>query len=103
MLSRHTQILILTVLGKLESSPYMVSEIPYDPALNVYRKKYPNYLGWHAHITCLTVSPGARRLGLATKLSEAIEVAGDDAEAWFVDLFVRVENEAAIKLYKKMG
>lgn len=28
---------------------------------------------------------------------------GDDENAWFVDLFVRVENEAAIKLYKKMG
>lgn len=28
---------------------------------------------------------------------------GDEADAWFVDLFVRVENEAAIKLYKKMG
>jgi ribosomal protein S18 acetylase RimI-like enzyme len=51
----------------------------------------------------LTVAPAARRLGYATKLSEAIETAGDEANAWFVDLFVRVENEAAIKLYKKMG
>ncbi len=51
----------------------------------------------------MTVSPAARRKGLATKLSEAIEVAGDEAEAWFVDLFVRVENEAAIGLYRKMG
>jgi ribosomal protein S18 acetylase RimI-like enzyme len=51
----------------------------------------------------LTVAPGARRLGLATKLSEALEVAGDEADGWFVDLFVRVENVAAIKLYKKMG
>jgi ribosomal protein S18 acetylase RimI-like enzyme len=36
-------------------------------------------------------------------LSEALEQVGDDENAWFVDLFVRVENEAAIKLYKKMG
>jgi len=49
------------------------------------------------------VAPAARRLGHATKLSEALEIAGDDENAWFVDLFVRVENEAAIKLYKKMG
>nr|OQO28986.1 hypothetical protein B0A51_03568 [Rachicladosporium sp. CCFEE 5018] len=91
------------ILGKLESSPHQISSIPYDPALNLYRKKFPNYLGWHAHITCLTVSPAARRKGLATKLSEAIEIAGDEAEAWFVDLFVRVENEAAIGLYRKMG
>jgi N-terminal acetyltransferase B complex catalytic subunit len=32
-----------------------------------------------------------------------LEVAGDEADGWFVDLFVRVENVAAIKLYKKMG
>ena len=76
---------------------------PYDPSLTIYRKKFSNYLPWHAHITCLTVAPGARRLGLATKLSEALEVAGDEADGWFVDLFVRVENVAAIKLYKKMG
>lgn len=49
------------------------------------------------------MSPAARRLGYATKLSEALEKVGDEENAWFVDLFVRVENEAAIKLYKKMG
>lgn len=92
-----------TVLGKVESSPYPAPVEPYDPSLTIYRKKFSNYLPWHAHITCLTVAPGARRLGLATKLSEALEVAGDEADGWFVDLFVRVENEAAIKLYKKMG
>lgn len=92
-----------TVLGKLESSPYRAPVEPYDPGLTIYRKKFPNYLPWHAHITCLTVAPSARRLGHATKLSEALEQVGDEADAWFVDLFVRVENEAAIKLYKKMG
>lgn len=71
--------------------------------MTIYRKKWPNYLPWHAHITCLTVSPAARHLGYATKLSEALEKVGDEENAWFVDLFVRVENEAAIKLYKKMG
>lgn len=93
-----------TVLGKVEASPTPAPIDPYDPALNLYRKgKFSNYLPWHAHITCLTVAPAARRLGYATKLSEAIEKAGDEANAWFVDLFVRVENEAAIRLYKKMG
>lgn len=87
----------------MEASPTPAPIEPYDPGLTIYRKKFPNYLPWHAHITALTVSPAARRSGLATKLSEAIEVAGDEADAWFVDLFVRVENEAAIKLYKKMG
>lgn len=69
----------------------------------IYRKKFPNYLPWHAHITALTVAPAARRLGHATKLSEALERVSEEQNAWFVDLFVRVENEAAIKLYKKMG
>ena len=77
-------------MGKLESSP-------------AYYQGSENYLPWHAHITALTVAPAARRLGYATKLSEAIEASGDEANAWFVDLFVRIENEAAIKLYKKMG
>jgi len=91
------------VLGKVEASPVPAPVEPYDPGLKIYQKKYPNYLPWHAHITCLTVAPAARRLGYATRLSEALEIAGDDDDAWFVDLFVRVENEAAIKLYKHMG
>ena len=101
--SQETLLTRKLVLGKVESSPFPAPVEPYDPSLTIYRKKFSNYLPWHAHITCLTVSPGARRLGLATKLSEALEVAGDEADGWFVDLFVRVENVAAIKLYKKMG
>jgi N-terminal acetyltransferase B complex catalytic subunit len=42
-------------------------------------------------------------MGHATRLTEALEKACDEANAWFVDLFVRVENESAQKLYKKMG
>jgi N-terminal acetyltransferase B complex catalytic subunit len=36
-------------------------------------------------------------------LSEALEHAGDEYEAWFVDLFVRKSNSIAIGLYKGMG
>ncbi|KAG9516810.1 acyl-CoA N-acyltransferase, partial [Aureobasidium melanogenum] len=91
------------ILGKVESSPYPAPHVPYDPAHPAYKTQYPNYLGWHAHITCLTVSPSSRRLGHATALSNSLEVIGDRENAWFVDLFVRVENTAAIELYKKMG
>ncbi|KAK1820534.1 N-alpha-acetyltransferase 20 [Friedmanniomyces endolithicus] len=91
------------ILGKVEASPFPAPIEPYDPSLKIYQKKFSNYLPWHAHITCLTVAPSARRLGQATKLSEALEQVGDEQDAWFVDLFVRVENEAAIKLYEKMG
>ncbi|KAK0315303.1 N-alpha-acetyltransferase 20 [Friedmanniomyces endolithicus] len=91
------------ILGKVEASPFPAPIEPYDPSLKIYQKKFSSYLPWHAHITCLTVAPSARRLGHATKLSEALEQVGDEQDAWFVDLFVRVENEAAIKLYEKMG
>ncbi|KAK0982758.1 N-alpha-acetyltransferase 20 [Friedmanniomyces endolithicus] len=96
-------ILPTSVLGKVEASPFPAPIEPYDPSLKIYQKKFSSYLPWHAHITCLTVAPSARRLGHATKLSEALEQVGDEQDAWFVDLFVRVENEAAIKLYEKMG
>lgn len=92
-----------TVLGKLESSPYAAPHTPYDPTHQAYTKQHPNYLPWHAHITCLTVSPSSRRLGHATALSSSLETIGNRENAWFVDLFVRVENTAAIELYKKMG
>lgn len=77
-------------MGKLESSP------------NVYRNA-PQYLPWHAHITALTVAPSARRLGLAKLLTESLEKAGDEFNAWFVDLFVRESNQVAISMYKGMG
>lgn len=49
------------------------------------------------------MAPSARRLGHATKLTAALEQQCDAADAWFVDLFVRVENSVAIELYRGMG
>jgi len=77
-------------MGKLESSPAQV-------------RGTPHYLPFHAHITALTVAPLARRQGFARRLSEALERAGDEYDAWFVDLFVRKSNSIAIGLYKGMG
>ncbi|CZR66210.1 probable N-acetyltransferase 5 [Phialocephala subalpina] len=78
------------IMGKLESSPsYYITS--------------PHYLPFHAHITALTVSPSARRLGLARTLSSSLEQAGDEYDAWFVDLFVRKSNLIAQSLYKGMG
>lgn len=81
---------ILTVMGKLESSP-------------AYYQGSENYLPWHAHITALTVAPEARRLGIGKLLSEQLEAVADDNNAWFVDLFVRASNHKAIAFYKSMG
>lgn len=90
---------VLLVLGKLEASPFPCPHPPYSPSTN----PDPNYLPWHGHVTALTISPIARRLGYATKLTEAMERASDAADAWFVDLFVRKENTVAQKLYNGMG
>jgi N-terminal acetyltransferase B complex catalytic subunit len=87
------------VLGKLEASPYPPPVSPFDPKTNTN----PNYLPHHGHVTALTISPSARRLGYATLLTAALEQQCDAHDAWFVDLFVRSENSVAIGLYKKMG
>lgn len=72
---------------------------PYNPNTN----KNPHYLPWHAHITALTVAPALRRMGHARKLTEILEQQGDAKDAWFVDLYVRVDNKVAIRLYESMG
>lgn len=87
------------VLGKTEASPYTAPVEPYHPKTN----PNPNYLPWHGHVTALTISPSARRLGYATLLTAALEQQCDAHNAWFVDLFVRAENVVAQELYKKMG
>jgi N-terminal acetyltransferase B complex catalytic subunit len=77
-------------MGKLEASPS-------------YFQFSEHYLPFHAHITALTVAPHARRLGLARTLSHSLERAGDEYDAWFVDLFVRKSNAVAQALYRGMG
>jgi N-terminal acetyltransferase B complex catalytic subunit len=58
----------------------------------------------HGHVTALTVSPEFRRLGLARKLMQMLEDASEHLyAAYFVDLFVRVSNEVAIGMYKRLG
>lgn len=87
---------------------------------------------WHGHVTALTVSPDYRRLGLAATLMNFLEdvseklvflnlIVGDylvdfmflvalilktfffRKRAYFVDLFVRVSNQVAIKMYTNLG
>ncbi|XP_078038343.1 N-alpha-acetyltransferase 20 A isoform X2 [Augochlora pura] len=58
---------------------------------------------WHGHITALTVSPSYRRLGLAAMLIKILEEVSEKKQAYFVDLFVRVSNKVAIKMYKQLG
>ncbi|CAB3374083.1 Hypothetical predicted protein [Cloeon dipterum] len=58
---------------------------------------------WHGHVTALTVSPDYRRLGVANTLMAYLEEVSEKKNAYFVDLFVRVSNKVAIKMYTELG
>jgi hypothetical protein len=45
------------------------------------------------HVTAITVSPSYRRIGLAKGMMVLLEKMSGLADAWFVDLYVRVSNE----------
>jgi ribosomal protein S18 acetylase RimI-like enzyme len=50
------------------------------------------------HVTAITVSPSYRRIGLAKGMMVLLEKMSDLADAWFVDLYVRVSNERAYRV-----
>ncbi|KAJ2776285.1 N(alpha)-acetyltransferase 20, NatB catalytic subunit [Coemansia javaensis] len=59
---------------------------------------------WHGHVTALTVAPECRRLGLARGLMSGLEDASEKThDCYFVDLFVRPSNAAAVRLYEELG
>ncbi|CAG8716315.1 17771_t:CDS:2, partial [Acaulospora morrowiae] len=59
---------------------------------------------WHGHVTAITVAPEYRRLGLADEMMKLLENVSEKIyEGYFVDLFVRVSNTVAIKMYRQFG
>jgi N-terminal acetyltransferase B complex catalytic subunit len=59
---------------------------------------------WHGHVTAVTVAPSYRRQRLAEKLMDLLEdITIKVHNAYFVDLFVRASNTAAITMYEKFG
>lgn len=59
---------------------------------------------WHGHVTAVTVEPDYRRQGLAKKLMDLLEDVTEKVhDGYFVDLFVRVSNHLAVKMYQKFG
>jgi len=58
---------------------------------------------WHGHVTCLTVCDQYRRQGLAATLMGNLEETSEKKRCYFVDLFVRVSNCKAIKMYQSLG
>ncbi len=59
---------------------------------------------WHGHVTAVTVSPDYRRLGYAQQMMDFLEdVSEKTYNGYFVDLYVRLSNDVAIGMYKKLG
>jgi len=62
-----------------------------------------NMENWHGHVTAVSCSPSYRRIGLAGRLMDVLEIISENKYCRFVDLFVRVSNQVAIKMYKALG
>jgi len=59
---------------------------------------------WHGHVTAVTVAPEFRRIRLAEKLMNFLEISSDETyHGYFVDLFVRASNTVAVNMYTKLG
>lgn len=70
----------------------------------VLGKAEGEYTDWHGHVTAVTVAPDFRRLGLAKTMMDELErVTTSVYNGYFVDLYVRVSNEIAVRMYEGMG
>ncbi|KAL3083220.1 hypothetical protein niasHS_011022 [Heterodera schachtii] len=58
---------------------------------------------WHGHVTAVSVAPEYRRMGLAARFMQKLEAVSEKEDCFFVDLFVRISNETAINMYKRLG
>eukprot|EP01068_Selenidium_serpulae_P002543 Selendium_serpulae@DN2532_c0_g1_i1.p1 len=60
-------------------------------------------LNWHSHVTALSVAPEFRRCKLALRLMQYLEELSVEVfNCYFVDLFVRVSNAAAVSFYEQL-
>uniref|UniRef100_A0A0N4Z3H2 N-alpha-acetyltransferase 20 n=1 Tax=Parastrongyloides trichosuri TaxID=131310 RepID=A0A0N4Z3H2_PARTI len=85
---------------------YCVTAEDYDNTIMGYvfgKSEVSGNLPWHGHVTALTVAEDYRRLGLGSIMMAGLEKTSDIQDCYFVDLFVRVSNDAAVNMYKKLG
>jgi len=77
---------------------------PPFPRFLVFGKAEGDNLEHHGHVTAITVAPEYRRLGLARKMMNLLELVSDDVyKGFFVDLYVRCTNDLAINMYEGFG
>jgi len=70
----------------------------------VIGKAEGNGAEWHGHVTALSVAPEYRRLSLARKMINLLEMVSDEIyKGYFVDLYVRCANNVAIGMYEGFG
>lgn len=61
-------------------------------------------MDWHGHVTALSVAPEFRKCGLAQQLMTYLETVSEKKfKCYYVDLYVRVSNEVAVRFYRKLG
>eukprot|EP00929_Paragymnodinium_shiwhaense_P095156 TRINITY_DN56118_c0_g2_i3.p2 TRINITY_DN56118_c0_g2~~TRINITY_DN56118_c0_g2_i3.p2 ORF type:complete len:130 (-),score=21.64 TRINITY_DN56118_c0_g2_i3:118-507(-) len=59
---------------------------------------------WHGHVSAISVAPEFRRTGVANRLMEYLEEISEKVhDCYFVDLFVRPTNTAALAFYESLG
>ncbi|CCH60337.1 hypothetical protein TBLA_0C05390 [Henningerozyma blattae CBS 6284] len=80
-------------------------ETKYDISGYMMAKTEGKGQDWHSHITAVTVDSVFRRISLASKLCNSLAAMVDSKphDVNFIDLFVKCNNELAIKLYEKLG
>ena len=77
---------------------------PHPPSTAVIGKAEGRGTDWHGHISALSVSQECRGGGVGRTLCRRLEGISDSVyHGYFVDLFVRVSNVAAIQMYRKLG
>ncbi|KAI6213437.1 hypothetical protein M3Y94_00150200 [Aphelenchoides besseyi] len=60
-------------------------------------------VNWHGHVTAISIAPEYRRMGLARELMNKLEEISEEKGCYYVDLFVRVSNKVAVKMYETLG
>lgn len=96
---------LLTLLPLPESTLHDAQERrPHEPPLSVIGKAEGASSERHGHVTALSVAPEYRRLGLSRKFMTWLEkVSDENYRGFFVDLYVRCVNYAAISMYEGFG
>lgn len=75
-----------------------------DACFSVFGKAEGDGTEYHGHVTAITVAPEYRRLGLARKMMDLLELVSDEIyKGYFVDLYVRCTNTVAIEMYEGLG